>query len=189
MSEVSSPAQGPDDDFDPVADMARFMADIDAGREPVPDPWEAEPGVLVSVGTADPAVLAALSGPDGLDGVVFAQGGPGDVLAPGPVLSALAEEAAAGAAALTDNQLLGAVSAARRLAGRAAYLETLAVAEFTRRRTAQLAAAVAAQAPRGHRQGEHADAELAIHLTTTIADASDQMEIAAALTTRLPSLF
>ena len=40
---------------------------------------------------------------------------------PGPVLAALTEQAAGGLDRLTDNQVIGAMSAARRLAARAAY--------------------------------------------------------------------
>ena len=168
--------------------MVRFLADIDAGREPIPDPWEGGPQVMLSLGDAtdlDPAVLVAIGGPDGLDTAIFGQDGAAEAVPPGPVLSALAEQATANTATLTDNQLLGALSAARRLANRAAYLETLTVAEFTRRRTAQRQAAMARKSPPGHREGEHADAELAFHLTTSVADAADQMDIAAALAARL----
>lgn len=50
---------------------------------------------------------------------------------------------------LTGNQVLGAMSAARRLAARGAWLELAAVAEFTRRRQAQVADAKARGVPRG----------------------------------------
>ena len=69
--------------------------------------------------------------------------GPPDAMRPGPVLAALTEQAAGDLGRLTDNQVIGAMSAARRLAARAAWLELTAVAEFTRRREAQLADATA----------------------------------------------
>jgi hypothetical protein len=187
MSEASLPGQGQGDDFDMDADMARFLDDVDAGRENIPEPDERGAAVMFSLGEVDPAVLAAAGGPDGLDAVIFAQDGAAEQLAPGPVLCALAEQAAAATGTLTDNQLLGALSAARKLANRAAYLETVTIAEFARRRRAQLEAALARQAPPGHREGEHADAELAFHLTASINAAGEQMDIATALATRLPA--
>jgi uncharacterized protein DUF222 len=175
------------DDYDMDAEMARFLADIEEGREQIPDPGEATPAAIVAPGEAcgiDPAASAAMYGPDGLG--AFAQGGAADALRPGPVLSALAEQAVEEAAVLTDNQLLGALSAIQRLRGRADYLETVAVAEFTRRRAAEAGAARARKDRGGLRIAEHADAELAFHQVTTIAAAGDRMDMAAALTTRLP---
>jgi hypothetical protein len=99
MSGVSPPGPGPDDDFDMAAEMARFLAEVDAGREPVPGPWQDGPAVMLCLGGPaglDPAVLAAIGGPDGLDTTIFAQDGAADVLAPGPVLCALAEQAITG---------------------------------------------------------------------------------------------
>ena len=131
----------PDDDWDGDAEMAAFLADIEAGRARVPEPWEIEgPAASISLGDAadvDLAELAAMAGPEGLGGDRFAQGNTADVMRPGPVLAALTEQAAGELGRLTDNQLLGAVSAARRLANRAEYLELAAIAEFARRRNAE----------------------------------------------------
>src|SRR5215831_10540387 len=128
---------GPGDDWDPEAEMAAFLADIEAGRARIPEPWDIEgPSAAISLGDAadvDLAELAAMAGPDGLGGDRFAQDGAADVLRPGPVLAALTEQAAGELGRLSDNQLLGALSAARRLANRAEYLELSAIAEFTRR--------------------------------------------------------
>ena len=180
----------PGDDWDGDAEMAAFLADIEAGRARVPEPWEIEgPAATISLGDAcdvDLAELAAMAGPDGLGGDRFAQDGAADVLRPGPVLAALAEQAGRELGRLSDNQLLGAVSAARRLRNRAEYLELSAVAEYTRRRTAQLAASIARKDPRGCREGEFADAELAMELVTSIHAARDRMDLAADLATRLP---
>ena len=66
----------------------------------------------------------------------FVQDGPADTLAPGALLAALTEAAFADATRLDDNELTGALEAARRLRNRAHYLETLAVAELARRRAA-----------------------------------------------------
>ena len=142
---------GPADDWDGDAEMAAFLADIEAGRARIPEPWEIEgPAATISLGDAadvDLAELAAMAGPDGLGGDRFAQDGTADVMQPGPVLAALTEQAAGELGRLSDNQLLGAVSAARRLAARAEYLELSAVAEFTARRAAQLAASIAQPSP------------------------------------------
>jgi hypothetical protein len=182
---------GTEDDFDMDAAMARFLADIEAGREQIPEPWTS-PSCTVSLGDAcdvDLGELAEMAGPDGLGGEVFARDRAADVMRPGPVLSALAEQAAEDPQALSDDQLLGAVSAVRRLRARADYLETGLVAEFARRRAAQFEDARARKVPRGCREGEFADAELAMELLITDRAASGQMELAADLTTRLPQTF
>ncbi len=182
------PADRGDWTADDDAEMARFLADIKAGREQVPEPWSS-PACTVSLGEAcdvDLGELAAMTGPDGLAGETFAQDRAADAMRPGPVLSALTERAAEDVAALTDDALMGLVSAARRAQARAEYLELAAVAEFTRRRAAQLAAAKARKVPRGCRDGEHADQELAFELVTTAHAAGDRMDLADHLTTRLP---
>ena len=100
------------------------------------------PAVSLSLGDAadiDPAMLAAICGPDGLGGgdglgPQFSQDAPADVLRPSPVLAALTEQASADLSLLTDNQLMSALHAARRMENRAQYLQTRAVAEFGRRR-------------------------------------------------------
>ena len=167
----------PEDDWDGDAEMAAYIADLDAGRARIPEEWEVEgPAATIGLGDAadvDLAELAALAGPDGLGGEVFAQDRSADAMRPGPVLAALTEQAAGDLDRLTDNQVLGAVSAARRLAARAAWLELAAVAEFTRRRDAQLEAATAAKVPRGCRDGEFPDAELGMELVTSPNAARD----------------
>jgi Domain of unknown function (DUF222) len=172
--------------------MARFLGDIEAGREQIPEQWEGVPACTVSLGEAadvDPGELAAMAGPDGLGGEVSTQDRAADAMRPGPVLAALTERAGEDLGRLGDDQLLGTISAARRLAARAAYLELKATAEFARRRAAQLEAATARKVPRGCREGEFPDAELAMELVTTGAAASDQLELAADLTRRLPKTF
>jgi hypothetical protein len=90
----------------------------------VPEEWELEgPAVSISLGDAadlDPALLAAISGPEGMGGnalcAAYEQDAAADVLRPGPVLAALTEQAANEVGRLTDDQLMGALSAARRLA-------------------------------------------------------------------------
>ena len=202
MSEASFPGPGPDgeqpppvgpardDDWDGDAEMAAYIADLDAGRARIPEEWEVEgPAATIGLGDAadvDLVELAAMLGPDGLGGEVFARDRSADAMRPGPVLAALTEQAAGGLGRLTDSQVVGAMSAARRLAARAAWLELTAVAEFTRRREAQLADATARGVPRGCRDGEFPDAELGMELVTSPNAARDTMDLALDLETRLP---
>src|SRR6516225_828093 len=184
MSGPSFPGAGADDDWDQDAEMASYLADIEAGRAEEPGPWDS-PACMVSLGEAcdvDPAVLGA-------GGAAFAEGRAGDGLAPGPVLAALAEQAAEDLAALSDDALLGAVSAARRLAARAEYLEHRAVAEFGRRRAAAREAAKAAGVRPGSRAGEFPGEELAFHQVSSDNAAYDKLAFAADLDTRLPKTF
>ena len=170
------------DDWDQDAEMAAYLADIEAGLLAEPGPRES-PGCTVSLGEA------ADVDPAGLDGLGFAEGNPGDGLAPGPVLAALTEQAAEDLAALSDDALLGAVSAARRLAARAEYLEHGAVAEFDRRRAAACEAATAAGARPGRREGEFPGEELAFHQVSSGNAAYEKLAFAADLATRLPDTF
>ena len=77
--------------------MASYIADLDAGRARIPEEWEIEgPAATIGLGDAadvDLAELAAMVGPDGLGGEVFAQDRSADAMRPGPVLAALTEQA------------------------------------------------------------------------------------------------
>ena len=187
---AGAPAGVPDDDWDGDAEMASYIADLDAGRARIPEEWEIEgPAATIGLGDAadvDLAELAALLGPDGLGGEVFARDRTADAMRPGPVLAALTEQAAGDLDRLTDNQVLGAMSAAGRLAARAEYLRLRAVSEFTRRREAQFEDAKARGVPRGCRDGEFPDAELGMELVTSQNAARDEMDQALDLETRLP---
>ncbi len=93
----------------------------------------------------------------GQHGAGFAAGGAADVMAPGPVLDGLAEQAAAdGLDGLDDDELAGLLCASRRLASWAAAGEAAAITELARRRTAT-----------GLRAIEHLDDEIAALLTLT----------------------
>src|SRR5580693_2947041 len=202
VSEVSFPGPGPDgeqpppvgpardDDWDGDAEMASFIADLEAGRARIPEEWEVEgPAATISLGDAadvDPAQLAALLGPDGLGGEVFARDRSADAMRPGPVLDALTEQAAGNLDRMTDNQVAGVMAAAGRLAARAEYLRLRAVAEFTRRRESQLEDAKARGVPRGCRDGEFPDEELGFELVTSSSAARDTMDMAIDLETRYP---
>jgi Domain of unknown function (DUF222) len=175
--------------------MARWVADIEAGRERIPEEWELDgSAVSLSLGDAcdlDPALLAAILGPGGLGGQAlspaFGQDQAADALPPGPVLAALTEQAASDVTTLSDDELTGGMHAARRLQNRDAYLETLMVAEFGRRRAAACDDAKAQKVPVGRRPGEFAPDELAIELVCTANDADALIERGLALTARLPA--
>jgi Domain of unknown function (DUF222) len=160
----------------------------------VPEEWELEgPGICLSLGDAvdlDPDLLEAMVGPDGLGGQSlgpqFGQDRAADALRPGPLLAALTEQAVAGTAFLSDDQLTGAMRAVRRQQARNAWQETMLVAEFARRRDAQLADAKARGVPKGRRPGEFPDEELASELLVTRNQAADRIDADRNLTSRLP---
>jgi Domain of unknown function (DUF222) len=188
------PTDPPEDDFDADAELARWVGDIEAGRERIPEPWEAEgPAISLSLGDAsdiDPALLAAMCGPDGLGGQAlspaFGQNAAADALRPGPVLAALAKRAVSDIGDLSDDELTGAIQAAARLQNWSAWLQTVQVAEFARRRAAQLEDAKARRVPAGRRPGEFPADELAMELVVTGNYADMRIEHDLALTARLP---
>jgi len=179
-------------DWDSASASVRAVAAAACAR--VPEEWEVEgPGIALSLGDAadlDPALLEAMLGPDGLGGEAlgpqFGQDGAADALRPGPVLAALTEQAVADVAFLTDDQVTGAMHAAEREKARAAWKETTLVAEYARRRAAQLAEAKAAGVPKGRRPGEFPDDELAAELLITRYQAAGRIEADLELTGRLP---
>ena len=184
----------PEDDFDLDADFERWIADLESGRARIPDEGEpAGPSLSLGLGDAadlDPALLAAMCGPDGLGGAalsaLFGQDKAADTLRPGPVLSALTEQAASGLAALSDDQLMGTLSAARRLENRAAYLQTVAIAEFARRRAVQREEARSRKVPLHCLPGQFPAEELAAELVGTAHYADERIWQATDLVTRLP---
>jgi len=190
----------PDPTFAPDPEWDAYLAwrerEIAAGRgEEPPDPWEIEgPAVSLSLGDAtdiDPVLLAAICGPDGLGGgdglgPQFGQDAAADVLRPSPVLAALTEQASADLSRLTDNQLIGALHAARRLENRAQYLQTGAIAEFARRRAEEFETAKARGVRVGCRAGEFPGVELAAELLISRMAAGQWIDAATSLTTRLP---
>ena len=116
----------------------------------------------------------------------FVQNGPADTLAPGALLAALTEAAFTDAARLGDDELAGALEAARRLQNRAYYLETLAVAELARRRAAEYEEDKARGVPRNQRRAQFPDLELAAELLVGRRHAQHLLDEAAELTARLP---
>jgi hypothetical protein len=95
-----------------------------AGEEDMPA-GEAGQGLFVCL----PAEELTLAG--------FGQGGRADTMPPGPlmaaVVDAVAGEDGAGLKGLSDDQLIGVISAARRLEARAAWTQLAALAEFAAR--------------------------------------------------------
>src|SRR5215470_801692 len=115
------------------------------------------------------------------DGCGFAAGGAADELAPGPVLAGLADNAwAAGLGRLSDDELVGVLRAARRLASWSAALELAAVTDLAKRREAEAAGAGSCV------PGEHIGDEIAAALTLTARAADVLLDLAIALR-RLPA--
>ena len=168
-----------------------YIADLEAGRARIPEEWEVEgPAATIGLGDAadvDLAELAAMLGPDGLGGEVFARDRSADAMRPGPVLAALTEQAAGDLGGLTDNQVLGAMSAARRLAG-----PRRLAASWPRSRSSPAAAKPSWRTPR--RAGCRPAAGTGSSPTPSSAwnwsprrdAARDQMDLATDLETRLP---
>jgi len=176
------------------ADYAAYQAWAEReraeGREYVPEPWEIEgPAVSISLGDAcdlDPALLAAIGAQT--VSAQWAQGNAADALRPSPVLAALTRHTVSNAGQLSDDELLGALSAARRLENHAAAQQTVLISEFARRRLAQREEAQARGLPPAWQPGGAPDAELAMELTCSINYASDLIDEAVGLT-RLPDTF
>src|SRR5216683_8343264 len=123
----------------------------------------------------------------------FTQGAPADVMAPGPMLAAVAHDAATaagtatdtlgGVADLTDNQLAGMIGAGDRLSSWGAALKIAAVAELADRRRTGDAAAIRC----GQAISEFAADEVACELTMTRAAAEEYMAFSDQLRQRLPA--
>src|ERR1700722_19250661 len=113
---ASAPACVIEGDLDLGEYFARLVREIDASRAQSPSEW-------AFGGLGSDSAWAA-----------FGQDGAADILPPGPVLASLTAQAVAGAGSLTDDELIGALQAARRLANLAACQQTVAIAEFARRR-------------------------------------------------------
>src|ERR1700733_6668386 len=187
------PDCAPDPEWD--AYLAWRGRESPAGRdEKPPEPWEIEgSAVSLSLGDAtdiDPAILAAVCGPDGLGGDAagprFGQDAAADVLRPNPVLAALTEQACADQSRLTDNQLIGVLQAERRLGNRNHYLQTRTIAEFARRREEEFETAKARGVRVRCRPGEFPGVEPASELLISGLEAGRWIDSATDLTTRLP---
>ena len=121
-------------------------------------------------------------GSQGEPGRAFASGGVADVMEPGPKLAELTDEAwRVGLGTLSDDELIGVLRAARRLASRAAALELHAVADLAARRRAEPGK------PGDASPGEHVDAEVGAALTLTQCAAARLQDLALGVT-RLPGV-
>jgi hypothetical protein len=164
----SPPGDAEEPDSSPLTPAAE-----EDGRE---DDWEgpAEQGLYVCL----PAEQLTLAG--------FAQGGEADTMAPGPLLGtvvhAVTGEDGRGLAGCSDDQLVGIISAARRLESRIAWTSMAAMREFAARRPARRGVG-------GGSQAEFAADELADELHLTPLSAAEQVDFACTVATRLPQTF
>ena len=133
-------------------------------------PADDDPGMGQGLYMCLPAGQVTLAG--------FAQGGQADTMAPSPLLATIIDtvtgEDGAGLAGCSDDQLLGIISAARRMQARAACTELAATAEYAARHDGKKPA------------DEFAPVELSFELHLTPLSAKEQMDYAAAVAGRLP---
>ena len=175
----------PPDDWE----LCGLVPDPWCGPPDGPDAWLADlPAELLSeylAATGDApcqeAIVAGRLPRQAGDGCGFAVGGVADELPPGPVLAGFAGDAwAAGLGRLSDDELIGVLRAARRLASWSAALELAAVTDLATRREAE-SAGTGSCAP-----GEHIGDEIAAALTLTGRAADLLLDLATALR-RLPA--
>jgi hypothetical protein len=183
----------PDDpDYDPDAILDEITAKAESREFEIPGEDGPPPGPVIGMGAAwdaDPGVLAKLASPQGLAGMGFGQDGPADTMRPGPLLAALTVNAAENARSLSDDELSGAISAARRLQAHAEWMELAGTAEFGRRQEARFEESKARGDKKRHRAGEYPECELGFELGISPAEAANQLNLAAHLDTRLKDTF
>ena len=160
----------------------QFPSPPDDGGEPegFPPPPAAEegpaedgPGLGQGLYMCLPAEQVTLEG--------FAQNGEADTMAPGPLLATIVDtvtgEDGGGLAGCSDDQLMGIISAARRMEARGAWTLLAAIREFAARHDGSGPA------------DEFAPDELAFELHLTPLSARAQMDYADAVARRLPATF
>ena len=156
-----------------------------AGHRPLPaggnEPEDGFPGPEQGLFVCLPAEELTLEG--------FAQNGRSDTMAPGAllatVLDAVVGEGGSGLAALADDQLIGIISAARRMESRTAWTLLAALAELARRRPAS-----GGPGDRGqYGFSDFAPDEVAGELRVSVQSAAGQMMYAVAVADRLPRSF
>jgi hypothetical protein len=172
----AQPDGWPEDDWDGEAAMAARIAAVDAGRYEVP-PDGAEQGLFVCLPAEDTDVAG------------FGRDGAMETTLPGPLLAAavhaITGEDGQGLKSLSDDQLIGVISAARRMEARTAWTQLAAVREFAARR------------PAGRDRGERqrgtfsifAADELSFAFRLTRQCAQDQIAYACQVAERLPQTF
>src|SRR5580700_7922484 len=138
------------------------------GFPPDQDPPGPEQGLYITL----PAGQLTLAG--------FSQGGASDTMAPGALLATVVDAVAgpdgSGLAGCSDDQLMGIISAARRLESRVAWTVMAAVGEYARRAGTGV-------------EGEFAADELASELHMSQRGAAGQMDFATDVAKRLPKTF
>jgi Domain of unknown function (DUF222) len=148
-------------------------ADEPDGSLPPADREDGPEGMGQGLYVCLPAGQVTLSG--------FAQGGEADTMTPGPLLTAVVDTVTGpdgqGLARCSDDQLLGIISAARRMQSRAAWTELAAIAAYAARHDGSGAA------------DEFAPVELGFELHLTAQSAAEQMDYASAVARRLPRVF
>jgi Domain of unknown function (DUF222) len=111
----------------------------------------------------------------------FAQGGEADTMTPGPLLATIVDTVTGddgkGLAGCSDDQLIGIISAGRRMESRDAWTVMAAMAEY------------AARYPGTSVEDQFAADELACELHLTPLSAAEQMHYAATVARRLPATF
>src|SRR5579859_676564 len=161
------------DDPEPPGPGSRRAGDSGPG----PDGGAPEQGLFVCL----PAEELTLAG--------FAQNGRSDTMAPGALLATLLEavagEGGSGLAGLGDDQLIGIISAVRRMESRAAWMLMAALAELARRRPAS------GDPDDTGRYGfsDFAPDEVAFELRLSHQSAASHMIYAVAVAGRLPRSF
>jgi hypothetical protein len=142
-------------------------------REPGPDDdWAEGPG-RPGLSVCFPPEQLTLAG--------FAQNGEADTMAPGPVLAAVVDAVTGqdgkGLAGCSDDQLMGIISAARRMESRNAWTVMAAMREYAARHAGRRPA------------DEFAPVELGYELHLNPTSAAEQMEFATTVADRLPATF
>src|SRR5436309_4374309 len=149
---------------------------MSAALSPEPDeplgsrlPRDADGGIPQGLYVTAPAGDLSLEG--------FAEDGRADTMAPGPLLAMVLDTAAgpdgAGLAGLSDNQLIGFLSGARRMESRLAWAKLAALAEFASR----------------PRRSDFAADEIAAAFRLSWLSAAGEIEYARAVARRLPVTF
>jgi uncharacterized protein DUF222 len=152
--------------------------------DPGPDSQEPDrsplPPVAEGDGPAEQGLYLCLP-PEQLTLAGFAQNGEADTMAPGPLLATVVHtvtgEDGEGLGGCSDDQLMGIISAARRMAARDEWTLLAATAEYAARHAGSLPA------------DEFAPVELGFELHLTPQSAAEQMHYAAAVAQQLPATF
>ena len=145
-----------------------------------PEDWEPGPDDDWKEGPGRQGLSVCLP-PEQLTLAGFAQNGEADTMAPGPVLAAVVDAVTGqdgkGLAGCSDDQLMGIISAARRMESRNAWTVMAAMGEYAARHTGRRPA------------DEFAPVELGYELHLNPTSAAEQMEFATTVAARLPATF